>query len=363
MLALVVATLLLVGGGCAGDDTSESTPATATSAAATATRVRTVTVRSAPVPRFRHAREIAVPKRFRAEVFARGITRPTAMAFGPDGRLYVTEEGGRVVRVLPRSSRPRVVADGFETPLGLAWKGKTLFVSSQGRLDALRIHGGREITRRTVVAGLPYGLHQQDHVVVGKDGRLYFGSGSTCNACAEADPRSAAILSVLPDGRDLRVVATGLRNPFGLAVHPETGDVFATVNARDDLGDEEPAESIVVVRPGRDFGWPDCWPSWQKKRLEGDCDGVAPHFSYLEPHSSADGIVFWRDALYVALWGQYASAEHGRRVDRVDLASRRVSAFADGFDHPLALAVDEHEALLVADWGRGVVYRIAERGS
>ena len=53
----------------------------------------------------------------------------------------------------------------------------------------------------------------------------------------------------------------GLRNPFGLAVEPETGRLFASVNARDDLGDAEPADSIVLVRKGRDFGWPDCWPS------------------------------------------------------------------------------------------------------
>ena len=301
-----------------------------------------------------------MPDGFRAEIWARGLMRPTAMAFGPDGLLYVTEEGGRVVRVAPRG-RPRVVAEGFDTPLGLAWKERTLFVSSQGRLDALRIRRGREVGRRTVVDDLPYGLHQQDNVVVGTEGRLYFGSGSTCNACDEADPRSAAILSVRPDGSDLRVVSTGLRNPFGLALHPETGELFVSVNARDDLGDDEPAESIVVARPGRDFGWPDCWPSRRTKGLEGDCAGVAPHLAYLEPHSSADGIAFWRGELYVALWGQYTSEEHGRRVDRVDVDSGRVSAFADGFDHPLALAVDEHDALLVADWGRGVIYRIAVR--
>ncbi|MBW3593528.1 MAG: PQQ-dependent sugar dehydrogenase, partial [Actinobacteria bacterium] len=354
--AAAAAFFLLLGHGCGERDRASEEASTGPRVTTT---VRTVT--AAPTPRFPRARRIAVPNGFRAQVYARGLTRPTAMAFGPDARLYVTEEGGRVVRVPARSRRPRVAADGFQTPLGLVWRGGTLFVSSQGRLDALTIRGGREVHRRTVVAGLPYGLHQQDNVVVGDDGRLYFGSGSTCNACVEADPRSATILSVRPDGRDLRVVSTGLRNPFGLAVHPESGDIFASVNARDDLGDEEPAESVVVVRQGRDFGWPDCWPSWRKKRLEGDCDGVAPHFAYLEPHSSADGMAFWRGALYVALWGQYASDEHGRRVDRVDLETGGVAAFADGFDHPLAVAVDELDALLVADWGRGVVYRIAER--
>ena len=71
--------------------------------------------------------------------------------------------------------------------------------------------------RRTLVDRLPNGRHQQDNVVAGPDGRLYLGSGSTCNACPQRDRRSAAILSLLPSGKDLQVVASGLRNPYGLA--------------------------------------------------------------------------------------------------------------------------------------------------
>ena len=114
------------------------------------------------------------------------------------------------MRVKPR----RTIARGFRTPLGLAWDGGRLFVSAQGTL--WRIERGR---RRALVSRLPFGRHQQDNVVVHR-GRLYFGSGSTCDACAEKSRLSAAVLSVRPDGRDLRVVARGLRNPFGLAVDP-----------------------------------------------------------------------------------------------------------------------------------------------
>jgi glucose/arabinose dehydrogenase len=306
----------------------------------------------APAPRFPPAAGIKVPQGFRAEIYARGLTQPTALAFGPGGRLYATQNDGRVVVVRPNDRRPRTYADGFEVPLGLTWHRGHLYVSAQGTLYR---------DGKAIVTGLPFELHQQDNVVAGPDGRLYVGSGSTCNACAERDPRSAAVLSFEPDGSDPKIVATGLRNPFGLAWHG--GELYASVNARDDLGEWNPAESIVRIEPGADYGWPGCWPDWRTRRLAGpDCEGVAEHLAYLEPHSSADGIAFWRGRLYVAEWGEYNDDLHGRRVERVNPQTGRVTPFADGFDHPLALAVDRWGALLVADWGTGVIYRIRPRG-
>jgi glucose/arabinose dehydrogenase len=73
-------------------------------------------------------------------------------------------------------------------------------------------------------------------------------------------------------------------------------------------------------------------------------------------HSSADGIASWRGELFVAEWGEYLSQKHGRCL--VEIRRGRVSTFATGFDHPLALAVDPAGDLLVADWGRGVIYAI-----
>jgi glucose/arabinose dehydrogenase len=204
---------------------------------------------------------VRVPAGFRVEVYARGLERPTALAWGPGGSLYATQEGGTVVRVKPR----KTIARGFATPLGLAWDDGTLFVSAQGAL--WRVRGGG---RRAIVSKLPFGRHQQDNVVL-RSGRLYFGSGSTCDVCQETSRLSAAVLSVRPDGGDLRVVSRGLRNPFG----------------------------------------------------------------------------------------------HGRKLTRVVLRPGRpgaVSTFATGFDHPIAVTVDPLGALLVADYGRGVVYRIQARG-
>ncbi len=312
---------------------------------------------------------ITVPPGFRAGIFASGLRQPTAMAYGPDGRIYVTQNGGTLVAIRRGARRPRVLVRGLRVPLGLAWRRHELFVSEQGRLERLTLRGGRLVNRRVIVKGIPFGEHQQDNVVVAPGGeRLYWGSGSTCDACKEKDARSATVLSLRPDGSGLRVVARGLRNPYGLAFQPGTGRLYASVNGQDELGtkaDPEPAEMVVVVKPGAFYGWPRCWPNAHRLRLSGSCGGVRRPAAYLEPHASADGLAFWRGDLFVAEWGQYLSNRFGRRVVRVDLkpngTARRVTTLASGFAHPLALLVDHTGGLLVADWGRGVVYRIGRR--
>jgi glucose/arabinose dehydrogenase len=301
---------------------------------------------------------IKVPSGYGVEVFASGLDRPTAMAIGPGGGLYLTQEGGDVVRVERGWRRPKVVLRGFRTPLGLTWHRGAIVISAQGTL--WRMPRGRVAP---VVSRLPFGLHQQDNVVSYR-GRLYFGSGSTCDVCRERSRLSAAILSVRLDGRDLRVVARGLRNPYGLAVDPATRRLYASVNGQDKLGDGEPAEAIVEVAAGRHFGWPRCWPSHRRKRLVGRCAGVTAPVAYLEPHSAPAGIAFWKGALYVAEWGEYLKRTHGRKLTRVVLREGRragVSTFATGFVHPIAVLADRSDGLLVADYGRGVVYRISKR--
>ena len=285
---------------------------------------------------------VHVPAGYRVTTFASGLTHPTAMSFGPGGRLYVSQDTGEIVSVVRGTRRPRLFASNLVVPLGLLWRDR--------RVQLFTPNGAR----RTIVRGLPYKLHQQDSIVAGPDGRLYLGSGSTCDSCVERDRRSAAILSFRPDGSGLRVVSSGLRNPYGLVFVGRS--LYATVNGKDKLGDREPAEMVVRIRQGANYGWPDCWPSYALRKLIGTCAGVTPPLAYLEPHSSADGIVSWHDDLFVAEWGEYLHSNHGRVVVRIHHG--RVTRFASGFDHPLALAVGPSGDLLVADWGRGVIYAI-----
>src|SRR5438309_6153247 len=66
--------------------------------------------------------KIVVPAGFTAGTFAAGLEHPTAMACGPDGRLYVTEDTGLLVAARRGSRKPVVVVRNLRTPLGLGWR-------------------------------------------------------------------------------------------------------------------------------------------------------------------------------------------------------------------------------------------------
>lgn len=307
-----------------------------------------------------------LPRGFHAGVYASGLTNPTALAVGPDKRLYVAQQNGLIVAV--GASGMTTIASGLATPLGLAWHRHTLYVSWTGRVSTLRPSKDyRSFKERTIVRGLPTGRHQNDGMAF-RGAWMYLGVGSTCNACAETDRRSATIMRFHLDGSHAQIYARGLRNPYGLAMRPATGQLYATDNGRDDIDDSVPDELNRIVRGGN-YGWPGCWG-----KGGGRCAGTIAPAALFEPHSSADGLVFYtartfpkryRGDAFVAEWGDSVNnLGTGQRVKRVHFSGNRamVSTFATGFAHPLALAVAPDSSLLVADWGTGVIWRIQANG-
>ncbi len=325
-------------------------------------------------PNLPPAPAIHPPPGFGAYVYARDLRHPTAMAFGPDGRLYVTEADGRLVTVPFGGSPPDILLDGLATPLGLAWRGEELFVSLRGKVLAYRLTGNRLAGGSAVVQGLPTGRHQNDNLLMLPDGDFLLGVGSTCDVCREVDPRSASVLRFHRDWSYAGVAVHGSRNPYGLALRPSNGVAYVTINGQDNLGPGEPADHLLRVRDGADGGWPRCWPSFRDGTLHGNCAGVTPPVALFAPHSSADGIVFYngtafpaehRDNAFVAEWGANEGGSVGRRVVRVVLSGSEesergsVTDFATGFDHPLAVAIGPDGGLLVADYGTGLIIEIA----
>ena len=90
----------------------------------------------------------------------------------------------------------------------------------------------------------------------GPDGMLYVSVGSSCNVCEEKDRRRAAMLRFRPDGSGEEIFATGLRNSVGFDWQPGTGELYATDNGRDLLGDDIPPCELNRIVQGGFYGWP-----------------------------------------------------------------------------------------------------------
>jgi glucose/arabinose dehydrogenase len=85
---------------------------------------------------------------------------------------------------------------------------------------------------------------------------MYVSIGSSCNVCIEEDGRRAALMRFRPDGSGGEVFATGLRNSVGFDWRPQDGQIYATDNGRDLLGDDFPPCELNRVVRGGFYGWP-----------------------------------------------------------------------------------------------------------
>jgi len=307
-----------------------------------------------------------------AEVFS-----PTSLAFGPDGRLYVASTNAVVYAFADTDSDRRAdkrdtFAWDVQIPLGLLWVGNTLYISYNGAVKAVADTDGDGISDRVtvIVSDLPAdGRHQNDSLAMGTDGYIYLGMGSTCDACLERNRLNASILRFKPDGSELSVYASGLRNPYDLAFNAE-GDLFATDNGRDDLGDDLPPEELNHIRAGLNYGWPDCWEGNNADPICGD--EVAP-VAIFEAHSSANGLTFYEgenfpagyhgDA-FVAIFGSYILPQIERGVARVKLTKQgetyvgQSEWFLKIDGRPLDVTAGPDGGLYVVDYENGAVYRI-----
>jgi glucose/arabinose dehydrogenase len=368
-LAALMALLLV---GC-GQPTSQATP--------TASPRHTPTPSPTPVPtptplppppNLAPAGGIGVPAGFSTYVYARGLGTMTAMAFGPDGRLYVLSSGGSITVVASPGAGAQTLVTGLPIALGLAWRDNDLYVSVRGSVRRYHLANGALSGGGAVVSGLPVSRHQNDWILPMPSGDFLLGVGSTCDVCNEGDSRSASVLRFGSDWHYAGVVVRGTRNPYGLALRPSTGEAYVTINGQDNLG-AQPGDHLLRVTDGEDAGWPRCWPAYPDGSLHGSCAGVAPPIAVFAPHTSADGIAFYDGAefgadytenAFVTEWGANVGGPTGRRVMRVVLSGSganehgQVSDFATGFSHPLAITEAPDGGLLVGDYGTGQITEI-----
>lgn len=339
---------------------------------------------------FATAHTLNLPSGFHIAVFAAGLASPRGLAISPNGALYATLIGdGRVVALLNpgrtgTSARVVTVASGLNHPHGIAFANGSLYVGETNEVVRFQLSAnGLQISQRTVVVpNLPAdGGHSTRTVHVGPDGKLYVSIGSSCNVCVERDPRRAAIVRYNLDGSGEHIVARGLRNAVGFTFAPDTGLLWATVNGRDNLGDNLPGEDITVVQDGDNFGWPYCYgnrvpdPQYGTPQI---CRTMTEPTLQIQAHSAPLGAAFYTGTqfpasyqgnLFVSLHGSWnRSVPTGYKVVEVVMRRgqpKRVLDFAAGWlvgdsawGRPVDVIGGPDGSLYVSDDTAGAIYRI-----
>lgn len=219
------------------------------------------------------AMPLRIPPGFSISIFAKNLGRARVMVEDPSGNILVSIISQSRVVALPDRNHDGIadeittVAEGLNSPHGLAFKcGKTcklyiaetdqvavydydqlnLTASNKKKIIDLPDDGGH-FTRTIMFITSP----NQD--------KLLTSVGSSSNVAYEKDWRRAKILISNTDGSDLKTFATGLRNSVFMAIHPLTGQIWATEMGRDYLGDNLPPDEINIIEQDKDYGWPDCY--------------------------------------------------------------------------------------------------------
>ena len=208
---------------------------------------------------------LVVPAGYGIGLFARDVPNARMVRVTASGDLLVASpDKGRVwwfsktLGANGQSAERRVLLGGLDGPNGLDFHDGYLYVAEQGKVGRVKFDEAGRIdgTYETVIDGLPPGgNHWKKTIRFGPDGLLYLNIGSSCNVCLEKDNRRAAMLRYTPDGKFVDVYATGLRNAAGLDWN-SAGELYATDNGRDLLGDDFPPCELNLIRQGGFYGWP-----------------------------------------------------------------------------------------------------------
>ena len=211
-----------------------------------------------------------VPSGFIVNVYADGMDAPRWLALTPKGEVLVTETKQNRIRLLRDTNGDGVAdvkktfasaANGLDIPFGMAFSGNSFFL---GNTDAVirfpYTKGQQQLTgtgqKITELPGGGYHQHWTRNVVVSPDSKkLYVSIGSQGNEDEEPLPR-ASVQVMNQDGSQRQTFASGLRNPVGLDFHPQTQELYTTVNERDELGDNLVPDYLTRLRQGEFYGWP-----------------------------------------------------------------------------------------------------------
>jgi glucose/arabinose dehydrogenase len=223
--------------------------------------------------------------------------------------------------------------------------------------------------------------------------KLFISVGSHSNLddpdTTPAEYHRADILEANPDGSDVTVYASGIRNPVGIAIDPSGGELWTSVNERDALGNNLPPDYITHVQEGGFYGWP--WyytgghpdPRLKGRHPELKENVIVPDV-LLQPHNASLQLTFYEGTQFPRQYrGDIFAAEHGSWNKDVrtgyevilvplenghapgayeDFVTGFVTADGDVWGRPVGVAVASDGSLMVSDDGSNTIWRVSYTG-
>jgi glucose/arabinose dehydrogenase len=338
-----------------------------------------------------------VPSGFRVNIFATDFKVPRWLAVAPNGDIFVADMGAGEIVILrdPQNTGEaqarEIFADGMRRPFGIAFHDD--FVYAGNMKELVRFKYDPKTSKRLGPAehlmDLPGGGHETRSVAFSADGKhLFISVGSESNVSPGEEPIRAAVTISDLDGKNARQFATGLRNAVGLAIEPVTGEVWVSVNERDELGDNLPPDYFTSVKDGGFYGWPYSYigdnvdarvkpqrPDLVARAIVPDVllgAHVAPlQFAFYTGKQFPES---YRGGAFIAEHGSWnRSTRAGYQVAFVAFANGKPSADpvpfmtglvpdptrSDVLGRPVGVAVAPDGSLLISDDGAAAIYRVS----
>lgn len=341
-------------------------------------------------------KRIKVAKGFQLSLFTRSISGARMLYATQTGDLLVSQPHQGKISLLQHdnnhdghSDHQQVLLSNLNLPHGIAVHKGWLYVAEThaiGRIQFNEALGQTSGSYERINTTLPTsGNHWSRTLKIGPDSRLYVSVGSSCNVCIEKHSNRATILSFKLDGSDKKVHASGLRNSVGFDWHPITGDLYATDNGRDHLGDDIPPCELNKIVAGGFYGWPYAYgnkqidPNFGKGQQDLINQSISP-VHHFKAHSAPLGIAFlagdhwpksFQNSAIVALHGSWnrtekqgyklVSLQWGNHNDDNTIVEQDfVSGFEIGnhvIGRPVDIATTENTLYFSDDYA-GLIYQI-----
>lgn len=285
-----------------------------------------------------------------------------------------------------------IFAENLNAPYGLALVDNDLYVANQDALVRFDYEEGQTQASGPpeVVTWLPSEInhHWTKSLAASADGRfLYVGIGSNSNITERgmaAEVNRAEIWQIDTETGAHKVYATGLRNPTALTIQPNTNQLWAVVNERDELGPNLVPDYLTAVQQGGFYGWPySYWgqhvdPRVRPQNPEKVESAVIPDYS-LGSHRAPLGLDFstpavggeFTDGVFIGEHGSWNRSnpvgykvvfvpfDNGRPAgDPVDFATGFLTSDSKTRGRPVGVTVAPDGSVIIADDLANIVWRV-----